>query len=145
LWADPVVKPDAAQIDSMFNEVDDTLRSPAFWSRQQMRTASPRVERLAFMFRARADLLVVTERRAIWLELKVATSLKPRRGDGYSQSETQRDIADAAHLVVPELANRKAMNLVIQREVSTIAPHLTWQQLVGNYGGFDILRSRNRK
>ena len=142
-WADPVVDP--AQISSMFNELEDEIRSPASWDKQEMQGASSMVERLRFMFRARPDLLVITTKFAVWIELKVdSKSRQPR--NGYYQPDTQQHIAEAAHLVVPELTDRRYLNLVIQREPSPKPLHFTWQQIVGGESGweFDVLKPRNR-
>ncbi|MGX9967099.1 hypothetical protein ACVFYP_27500 [Roseomonas sp. F4] len=140
-WVDPTV--DTAQIASMFDEVRDLLRSPASWSTDEMRAASPLVERLRFMFLARPDLLVITTECALWVELKVESST-PSRRQGYWQPETQRHIAEAARLIVPELANLRPLNVMIQREPNTEHLHLTWQQIVGDEWDYDILKPRRR-
>src|SRR5260370_14206740 len=59
-----------------------TLGSPASWDRAQVERVSKNVLRLVWVFRARPDLLVVTARAAIWLELKVETSTPAPRRDG---------------------------------------------------------------
>lgn len=125
----------------MFGKVNGEMRSPASWNKEEMRKASPRVNQLYFMFRARPDLLVITMNYAIWIELKVESET-PAERKGYWQPETQRCIAHAAHFVVPDLKNLRPLNILIQRQASSDPSHLTWQEIVGDCKdwNFDILK-----
>lgn len=106
------------------------LRSPATWSRPKMDVDAPELRPLYFLFRARADLLVLTANVAAWVELKVESRTPPVRSDSYSQPDTQKDIARFAHLILPELAARKPLNLLIQRRSSHTPGVVSWDQVI---------------
>ena len=129
-WTSTGVKPE--QITSLFKggKGANSLRSPATWDMEELRSLSRTLPRLRFIFRARPDLLVITERAAVWLELKVEGGTNARNPMGYYQPETQKHIAELAPLVVPELTGLKPLNLLIRRNRGDADNVITWSELV---------------
>lgn len=129
-WTGTGIEP--KQITSLFKGGTgaSSLRSPASWNVEEMRNLSKALLRLRFIFRARPDLLVITEKAAIWLELKVERGTNARDARGYYQPETQEHIAELAPLVVPELSELRPLNLIIRRHPGEPDKVITWCELV---------------
>lgn len=129
LWADSEVDP--KQVEDMV-DAHGKVRSPASWTTGKIVAISSKLLRVAWMFRARPDILVVTEKASVWLELKVYSRNPSERPDGFSQHQTQSDIATMVGTVVPSLRARFPVNLVIQRRKGLVGGReaLTWRQIV---------------
>lgn len=129
-WTQTGIEP--KQITSLFKggKGANSLRSPASWDMEELCSLPPELLRLRFIFRARPDLLVITEKAAIWLELKVEGGTNARNAKGYYQPETQKHIAELAPLVIPELDGLVPLNLIIRRHPGDPDNVITWADLV---------------
>jgi hypothetical protein len=106
------------------------LRSPTTWNKDRVEEEAPELWRICFIFRARADLLVVTTSMAVWVELKVESKTPTVRGDTYHQKATQRDIAELAPMIMSGLGGLEHFNLHIQRRPSKEPSVTTWADIV---------------
>ncbi len=104
------------------------VRSPAVWKLAKLPPLDKGLARVCQLFRARADLLVLTScELAIWIELKVASGLTT------DQMRMQKDIAAFAPLAVPGLRQFTAINVLIQPEEKYLSKHgeyiFSWKDL----------------